>query len=155
MKLFDKHNAFRDLRNGFIAGVALLLPIVVTVFVVHFLVTRVGEPAGEFIIRALYPGLEIRSSPLQYGINAVATLIVFIVITGLGFFSRYFIGKWVLAIGERIITVVPLVNIVYTTVKQIVDTFSEQQKAIFQKVVMIEYPKKECYAIGFLTSESK
>jgi uncharacterized membrane protein len=44
---------------------------------------------------------------------------------------------------------------VYRTAKQIVDTFSHQQKAVFQEVVLIEYPRKDCYVIGFLTSEAK
>ena len=43
---------------------------------------------------------------------------------------------------------------VYKTVKQIVDTFSKQNKAVFQKAVLVEYPRKGCYSVGFLTSEA-
>ena len=48
-----------------------------------------------------------------------------------------------------------LINTIYRTVKQIVDTFGQQKKAIFQEVALIEYPRKRCYAIGFLTSTAK
>ena len=47
---------------------------------------------------------------------------------------------------------VPFINTVYRTVKQIVDTFGQQKKAVFQEVVLIEYPRKRCYVLGFLTS---
>ena len=47
---------------------------------------------------------------------------------------------------------VPFINTVYRTVKQIVDTFGQQEKAVFQEVVLIEYPRKRCYVLGFLTS---
>ncbi|MGF1452447.1 MAG: DUF502 domain-containing protein [Opitutales bacterium] len=157
MKLFDKQNALRDLRNAFIAGIALLTPIAVTIFLIYFLVTRIGEPTADFIIEQIYGQLESsgQPNPLRIVINIGATVVVFVAITALGFFSRYALGKWLFGIGEKLISAVPLVNTVYTTVKQIVDTFSEQQKAIFQKVVMIEYPRTGCFAIGFLTSESK
>lgn len=155
MKFFNKQNALRELRNGFIAGIALITPIAVTVFAIHFIVTRIGEPTGKLVIEEIF-GLERDpTNLLQIGVNVLATVFVFCLITALGFFSRYALGKFVFGIGEKLISTIPLVNTVYTTVKQIVDTFSEQQKAIFQKVVMIEYPRPGCYAIGFLTSESR
>ena len=49
----------------------------------------------------------------------------------------------------------PFINTVYRTVRQIVDTFSAQKKAIFQEVVLLEYPRKRCYALGFLTSTAR
>ncbi len=155
MKFFDKQNAVRELRNGFIAGIALLLPIVVTVFVIHLLATKVGEPAARFLLKMFYPDVTLRGTAIVYAINLASTVVVFVAVTALGFFSRYVIGKWVLGLGERLITAVPVVNVVYSTVKQIVDTFSEQQKAIFQKTVLVEYPRNGMYAIGFLTSDSK
>ncbi|MGE9295691.1 MAG: DUF502 domain-containing protein, partial [Puniceicoccales bacterium] len=75
--------------------------------------------------------------------------------TLLGFLSNYFIGRIFITLGEKFIDRLPFVNTVYKTVKQIVDTFSKQQKAVFQKVVLTEYPRKGVYVIGFLTSEAK
>ncbi len=80
---------------------------------------------------------------------------VLILITGLGFFSRYVLGRMFLSLMERIVDHVPGVNAVYRTVKQIVDTFSSQQKAVFQKSVLIEYPRKGVWVLGFLTSDAK
>ena len=82
-------------------------------------------------------------------------MIVFLIITALGYFSRIFIGQLFLRFFERILTRLPLISQVYNTVKQLVDTFSQQKKAVFQEVVMIEYPRKGIYAIGFLTNQAK
>jgi uncharacterized membrane protein len=50
---------------------------------------------------------------------------------------------------------VPCVGVVYRTVKQIVDTFSQENRAVFQEVVLIEYPRPNCYALGFLTNNAR
>jgi len=85
----------------------------------------------------------------------LATVIVFLAITLLGYLSRYFVGKWLLSVAENMLDKVPFINTVYKTVKQIVETFSSQQKAVFRKAVLIEYPRKGIWAIGFLTSETQ
>ena len=82
-------------------------------------------------------------------------MIVFLAITFLGYLSRYFVGKWFLRLTENILDKVPFINTVYKTVKQIVETFSTQQKAVFKKTVLLEYPRKGIWVIGFLTSEAK
>lgn len=87
--------------------------------------------------------------------DTVATIIVLLAITLLGFMSRYFIAKYLFSLGERLLNNVPIVNTVYTSVKQIVDTFSSQNRAVFQKVVLVQFPKEGCYALGFLTGEGK
>ena len=73
----------------------------------------------------------------------------------LGYGSKLFIGRWILNRFEHLLDRVPFINTVYRTVKQIVDTFSKQQKAVFQEAVLLEYPRKRCYVLGFLTSEAK
>ncbi len=153
--MFDTPKMLRDLRNGFFAGVAVLMPLFITGFVMHFLVTKVGAPVGQFIFQNLFEEYPEEESWQWYVINGIATLVFLVIICGVGFFSRYVLGKMVFRLGERLIDAVPLVNTLYKTVKQIVDTFSQQQKAIFQKVVLVEYPKRGTYAIAFLTSDGR
>lgn len=144
----------RTFRNGFIAGLILLAPLAATIFVVNLLRERVGRPISDFLFYFVDPSFrELPGVPLLLDIAAIMVVIVFI--TGLGFLSNYVIGKFFVNLGERAIEAVPFVNTVYRTVKQIVDTFSKQQKAVFQKVVLTEYPRKGVYVIGFLTSEAK
>ena len=144
----------RSIRTAFITGLLILLPLGVTVFIIGIFLDRVGNPASELFFNFI--DQNIRELPtVEIPLQLVSLLIVFLIITALGYFSRIFIGQLFLRFFERILTRLPLISQVYNTVKQLVDTFSQQKKAVFQKVVMIEYPRKGIYAIGFLTNQAK
>lgn len=145
---------FRSLRNAFITGLLLILPLGITMIVISFLLDKLGTPSSRVFFAFL--DREFRSLPaVEIALQLISILVVLLLITGLGYFSRLFFGKLLLGLMERVFDRVPLVNSVYRTVKQIVDTFSQQEKAIFQEVVLIEYPRPKCYAIGFLTSTAR
>ena len=145
---------FRSIRTAFITGLLILLPLGVTAFTVGFVLDRIGNPASELFFRFI--DTNIRELPtIGISLQIVSLLIVVSIITILGYFSRIFIGQLLFNFFERILGKVPLINLVYNTVKQIVDTFTQQQKAVFQEVVLIEYPRKGVYAIGFLTNRAK
>ena len=92
---------------------------------------------------------------VQLGLELLSVLVVLLLITLLGYSSRIFIGRFILNSMERLLDRVPFISTVYRSVKQIVQTFSQQKKAVFQEVVLIEYPRKHCYVLGFLTSTAK
>ena len=144
----------RSVRTAFITGLLILLPLGVTVFIIGIVLDRIGNPASELFFNFI--DQNIRELPtVEIPLQLVSLLIVFLIITALGYFSRIFIGQLFLRFFERILTRLPLISQVYNTVKQLVDTFSQQKKAVFQEVVMIEYPRKGIYAIGFLTNQAK
>ena len=144
----------RSLRKALLSGLFLITPLVVTLYVLNLLITNVGGPfSGLFF---LYLPEEIRLNPRwSLYINIAATLKVVLILIVLGYISRYLTAKYMVNLSEKIIDRLPFINTVYSSVKQIVYTFSLQQKPVFQKVVMIEYPRRETWAMGFLTSESK
>jgi uncharacterized membrane protein len=148
----------RSFRNAFISGFVLLLPIGVTVFLFLFLIEKVGEPVSNNILKPIL-GLFFENVPseglVKQLINLIATIIVVIMVTSLGFISNFFFGKFIVRLTEQFFDRLPFINTVYRAVKQIVDTFSKQQKAVFQKVVLIQFPREGTYAIGFLTSDAK
>lgn len=144
----------RSIRNSFITGAIVILPLGVTIIVVSFLLDRLGTPASNFFFWFL--DRDLRSFPtIKVGLEIISVGVVFLLITILGFGSRFFIGRILLNSLERLLDRVPLINTVYRTVKQIADTFGQQKKAIFQEVVLIEYPRPRCYALGFLTSTAR
>lgn len=150
----EKYPFLRSLRNAFLTGLIFLTPLGVSLFVFAWLANNVG---GRFSNNLLYfvPAEWRQIENLQLIWNILATLIVFLAITLLGYLSRYFVGKWFLSITENVLDKVPFINTVHKTVKQIVDTFSTQEKAVFKKSVLIEYPRKGIWAIGFLTSDAR
>lgn len=143
-----------SVRNAFISGLLLLAPLAVTWLVFSWLVARVG---GAFRPIFFFPlPAELRNDEaLEIVWNVLATLIVLLMITGLGYLSRYVLGKYFVRQAERIIQGIPGAGGLYNTVKQVVSTFSLPNRNLFSKAVMIEFPRKSVYVVGFLTSKEQ
>jgi uncharacterized membrane protein len=139
------------LKNSFLTGLIILLPICVTVLVVNFMLDYIGEPAS----RVLFYWMDIGARDMGIAgviINTLSTLFVLILITLIGWLSKYFFGKFLFKFTEGLIGRVPFVSTIYKSLKQIVKTFGESNMSAFSKTVLIEYPRRDSYAIGFLTS---
>lgn len=146
---------FTLLRKSFFSGIVLLAPIGVTLFVFNWLVVKIGGSVKEPLLRFLPETILSSEGFGSLARDMIATLIVLLAITALGFLSRYFVAKYLWNLGERFLRSVPIINTVYTSVKQIVDTFSSQNRAVFQQVVLVEFPRAGLYSIGFLTGTTK
>ena len=135
-------------RNAFLSGALMLAPLIVTILAIKWGVDAVG---GKF--RPLYedylPG-SLQRIPFLW--DLLATLGVVLFVTGLGFLSSYVFGKYFLSIGERAIQRIPAVGAVYNSVKQIVATFGTQNRNHLNKVVLVEFPRKGVWTLGFLTN---
>ncbi|MFP4283849.1 MAG: DUF502 domain-containing protein [Opitutales bacterium] len=144
---------FRHFRKWFLSGLLLLAPIGVTFFAISFLMGKVATPARNVI----FPGERVAElTRLQvWALDLVALGVVLTIVTVLGWLSSLVIGRWILTTFEKLIDSLPFVRTVYNTVKQIRDTFVQQQKAVFQKSVLIEYPRPGVWVLGFLTGTGK
>lgn len=138
-------------RNAFFAGGFLLAPLIFTVWAFSKIIEVVG---GTF--RPLYesylPG-SLQRLPFFWDLIATVAVIVFVTI--LGFLSQYVFGKIFLGVIERAIQRIPGIGAVYNSVKQIVATFGTQNRNLFSKVVLVEFPRKGVWAIGFLTNKAQ
>ena len=144
----------RSLRNAFVSGILLIAPVGVTFFVINFLIQKIGAPTREVFFFFIPPG----TTPfpwVEYVLYIAAVLVVVVIITLLGWLSQRLIGRILIRTFERLVDNVPLVRSVYNTVKQIRDTFIEQEKAVFQKAVLLEYPRRGSWVLGFLTGTGK
>jgi uncharacterized membrane protein len=137
-------------RNAFLSGVLLLAPLWVTVWAITAIIGFVG---GTF--RPLYESWLPVSMQLPFLWDLIGTVVVIVLVTGLGFLSNYVFGKYFLSVGERFIQRIPGIGAVYNSVKQIVATFGTQNRNLFNKVVMIEFPRKGVWAVGFLTNKQQ
>lgn len=144
----------KRLRNAFISGILLLAPVGVTLFVLKILIETVGAPTRDLFFPFLAEELNDKAL-VRWVLNIISVFIVIVLITIFGWFSQMLIGRFALQTMERLIARVPIIRTVYSSVKQIVDTFSQQQRAVFQQVVLVEFPRPKCYAIGFLTAEGR
>ncbi len=83
----------------------------------------------------------------------VSFLMACIVIVAIGCMSTFFLVRRMIHFGERMVSLVPLIKFFYTTPKEVLQTFTHSSKASFKRVVMLEYPRKECWVLGFVTGE--
>jgi uncharacterized membrane protein len=138
-------------RNAFISGALLLAPLFVTVWAFAQIIALVGGTVRPLFFDRLPATL--RDLPFLW--DVVSTISVVLIVTALGYVSRYVFGKFFVSIGERFMLSIPGVSAVYNTVKQIVDTFGTQNKNLFNQVVLVEFPRPGIWAIGFLTNKTQ
>ena len=139
------------LRTAFFSGVLLTAPLFVTIWAFTQIIALIGGTVRPLFFT--YLPAPLREVPFLW--DVVSTILVLLLVTLLGYFSRYVFGKYFLEVTERFIQGIPGVSAVYNTVKQIVDTFGTQNRNLFSKVVLVEYPRKDVWALGFLTSKDQ
>ena len=145
---------FRSLRNGFISGLVLVAPLGVTLFVLSVLVDRVGKTAANIFFGRVFDE-QFQSGFWSFVLGCASIVIVALLITLVGWLSKLFFARFLLNIGEQFVVRLPFINTIYKSVKQIVKTFAQQQKAIFQETVLVEYPRKGMWAVGFMTGNTQ
>ena len=109
----------------------------------HVLGTRIDHPLVRFTRAAPAAGFHIP------GIGLVLA-IALILVTGI--FAANVIGRWVVARWEKLLEKIPLVRPIYSGVKQIMETVLSNRTESFKEVVLIEFPKKDCWTYGFIVS---
>lgn len=143
------------LRRSFFAGLLLLAPVGVTLFVFKLIIDKIGAPLSRVFLEPLLPPEMQTFFWLNTLLSILSLVLAAAIITMLGIFSQLLIGRFFVQVIERIFSAVPGIRTVYNTVKQIVDTFSQQQKAVFQECVLIEFPHKGKWVMGFYTGGGK
>ena len=138
-------------RNAFISGALLLAPLIVTVWAFAQIIALVGGTMSPLFFDRLPATL--RDLPFLW--DVVSTISVVLIVTALGYVSRYVFGKFFVSMGERFMLSIPGISAVYNTVKQIVDTFGTQNKNLFNQVVLVQFPRPGVWAIGFLTNKTQ
>jgi uncharacterized membrane protein len=139
------------IRSAFFSGLLMLAPLVVTIWAFSKIVDLAG---GTF--RPLYEHyLPLSLQRIPFFWDLLATLVVLLVITLLGFLSNYVFGKYFLRVFEKLIQRIPGIGGVYNAVKQVIGSFSSQNRNLFSKVVLVEFPREGCWSIGFLTNKAQ
>jgi uncharacterized membrane protein len=138
-------------RTAFFSGLLLLAPLVVTVWAFSKFVELAG---GTF--RPLYEQYLPQSlQRIPFFWDVIATNVVLLLVTLLGFLSNYVFGKYFLEVIERFIERIPGIGAVYNSVKQIVATFGTNNRNLFNKVVLVEFPREGMWTLGFLTNKQQ
>ena len=146
MKKFQKkRSVLARLRNNFIAGVVVLIPIGITLYLTLFLI----KISSKILPKELNP-----NHYLPYEIPGVEIIISIILITFIGWLSLSLIGKKLLEIFNNFLKRIPILRTIYSAFEQMLDIFTKSEKNK-KNVVLVEYPRKGSWAVGFATKENK
>ncbi len=141
------------LRDDFITGIFIILPAVVTIWVLSVLWNAVNGTMVSPVMRLLRPYLS--NVYLEYAASTIVLVLFVVVIVLIGAAMRVLFIRKFLSGVERLFYRLPMVGKVYITMKQISGAFLGERKGLFQSPVLIEYPRKGIYSIGFLTTQNK
>ena len=137
------------LRNYFLAGIIVTAPVVITIYVSWQFFDYVDQN-----FKALIPPQYNPETYLPFSLPGLGLLVMFVIITAIGAIAANFVGRALVRTGERILARMPIVRNIYSALKQVFETvFADKSKA-FREVVLIEYPRKGSWALGFATGET-
>ena len=147
-----KHFLF--FRNMIVTGLLVAVPVILSLWVAWYLYSHL---TGWGL--TLADSLGLMSGLPQFWrtqiIRVLALIVILAALFFLGLLTKITIGRKVIAKAQALLLKVPLVNFIYSTCKQIGDTIMSSKKgSMFRQVVLIEYPRKGCYAIAFMTNEN-
>jgi len=130
---------FKKIRNLLLTGILVLLPLVASIYIIWFLFIFIDKWTGpiiEFFLGEKIPGIGI--------------IFTFLIILLVGLFATNIIGKKIIVFGMRI----PLFRNIYMSIKSVLESIFTNNTTSFKKAVLLEYPRRGLYQVGFLTRDS-
>jgi uncharacterized membrane protein len=142
-------------RTNFVAGLILILPAVVTLALLKWLLGTTTS-LTNFLLFPLpreWKFVNGVDGEIWWFWSLAALAIAAFLIALIGWLGRYYVGKKIIAAFDSLMLRLPLLNKIYSTVKQVNEAFSSDRRGAFQTVVLVEFPSKGLYSLGFITSE--
>lgn len=137
------------IRNIFITGLLVTLPIMITFFFIRVLFRMIDSLLGPTVNELL------STMGLNFIIPGIGFILTFLIIFTVGLASTNVIGRTLLERFEIFLDNIPMVKSIYSGAKQVIHTIATAKKAAFSRVVLVQFPKNGMYSIGFITSEAQ
>ena len=141
---------FASLRNTFLAGLAVIAPGILTVWLIWNIVTWIDSKVLPLIPARFHP-----HQVLSPDIPGIGVLIFVIFTLIMGYLTRGFVGRTVVNWGERIVETMPIVRTIYNAVKQIADTILARNTPTFDRACLVQYPRPGIWALAFISTTTR
>ncbi|MDH5762153.1 MAG: DUF502 domain-containing protein [Nitrospinota bacterium] len=146
-------NLKRRLRNTFITGILITIPVAFTLFILNFLLKILDNLVVPWFIKTLIDiGTPI---PEDFHLPGLGLILIILLIFVVGVLTKSFLGGKLVQLGEMIVDRIPIVRSIYTGAKQVVTTIAHADTKAFRKVVLVEFPRKGIYSVGFITGTTE
>ena len=142
----------KAIKKNLIAGLLVTIPVGLTYMILSFVITR-ADRAMEPVIKGIFgpQGLQLTE---EANIPGMGFLLLTLFVIGVGLFGTNFIGKKIVVMGENFLHKIPVVRVIYTSIKKVVDTISLADTASFQKMVLITYPREPLKTLGIVCCDT-
>lgn len=138
------------LRGNFLAGIVIVAPVVLTAYLAWAVITFIDEQIVPWVPDAYNPGTYLQVDIPGFGV------VVFLLFTSIvGYFTRNLFGRQILRIGESWVDRMPIIRSIYNALKQIAETILNQSNTSFKYACLIEYPRRDLWAIAFVSTDTK
>jgi uncharacterized membrane protein len=138
------------LRNYLLAGIIVTAPVSITLYISWQFI--------DFVDRQVTPLIPAKYNPetyLPFSLPGLGLLVMLVSLTVIGALAAGFVGRAFVRAGERILAQMPIVRSIYAALKQVFETVFAAKSRAFREVVLIEYPRKGIWAIGFATGTTR
>jgi len=140
---------FSRLRAYFFAGILVTAPIGITLYLTWLII--------DFIDGQVTPLIPARYNPetyLPFGVPGLGVIVAVVFLTLVGALTAGLMGRWLLRLFDRLMQRMPVVRNIHSALKQILETVLARQSKAFRQVVLIEYPRRGMWAVGFITGDT-
>ena len=143
----SKPGLFGRIRAWFFTGLLVTAPVLLTVYITWAAIKLIDSQVSK-----LLPGFE---TSILGNVPGIGLVIGAVLITLIGAIAAGFLGRYIIRLGEAILNRMPVVRSIYGATKQILETVISTQSDAFREVVLVEYPRKKLWVIGFVTGNTK
>ncbi|MDP6734994.1 MAG: DUF502 domain-containing protein [Nitrospinaceae bacterium] len=141
------------IKKNIIAGLLVTIPAALTYIILDFVVTGVDRMMAPVIPKIIgEPGMRLLE---QYPVPGIGFLFLVLFIVLVGLLATNFFGKKLFNLGELILHNIPLVRVIYISIKKVVDTISQARTPTFEKMVLVTYPRSELKVLGIVASDTQ
>lgn len=134
----------------FLSGILVTAPIALTLYITWVVITAIDEK-----VKAIIPAQYYLEKYLPYEVPGFGIVIAFIIFSLIGTFAAGVLGRLLVKTGESVVNRMPVVRGLYAAMKQIFHAVFERDKNSFREVVLLEYPRKGTWSLGFVTGVTK
>ena len=138
------------IRRYLLTGIVVTAPITITVYLTYVFLSYVDDNVSKIFPEQWYQ--DVYGATTIPGLGLIVALSFFVVV---GWFATNFLGRLIINISEYIVDRMPVIRTLYSAIKQIFETIMASQSQAFRDVVMLEYPRKGVWSIGFVTGKTE
>ncbi len=145
-------------KRTFLTGLVVLTPVLVTVWVVKFVLAQISGTVNPLVLRAIRlvgSGAWLETAWVNFLSPIISVVLAILMIYVLGALAGNVLGRQLIQNLEKLLMQIPVVRGIYSATRQFLETFSGNKSKAFSKVVLFQYPRKGLWTMGLLTGETK